>query len=122
MAPANSAIAAQLRQLIYYHLDHELLQNALFLAGRLHALEPRSAEAAQLLALCHLKMGQSKAAYHYSKEKGHRGQHLGCAYVFAQACLRTGRYIDGAGALERSRGQWTGKNSWSKLRIFKLGS
>ncbi|KAK4694261.1 anaphase-promoting complex subunit 3, partial [Lecanoromycetidae sp. Uapishka_2] len=42
MAPANPHIINQLRQLIYYHLDCNLLPNALFLAGRLHAYEPRS--------------------------------------------------------------------------------
>ena len=52
MPPPNPYTLSQLRQLIYYHLDGNLLRNALFLAGRLHAYEPRSSEAAYLLALC----------------------------------------------------------------------
>jgi anaphase-promoting complex subunit 3 len=110
MSPTNPHIALQLRQLVYYHLDNDLLQNALFLAGRLHGLEPRSAEAAHLLALCNLRLGRLKAAYDYSREKGLRGMHLGCAYVFAQACLALERYADGIGALDRARGLWAGRN------------
>ena len=109
----NPHTTAQLRRQIYYHLDNDLLQNALFLAGRLHALDPRSGDAAHLLALCHLKLGQLKAAYDYSREKGFRGQHLGCAYVFARASLSLEKYEDGVLALERSRGHWAARNDLS---------
>ncbi|OCL00010.1 TPR-like protein [Cenococcum geophilum 1.58] len=114
MSPSNTCVAAQLRQLIYYHLDNDLVQNALFLAGRLHGLEPRSPDAAHLLALCHFRLGRLKAAYDYSRDKGLRGQHLGCAYVFAQACLGLERLADGIGALDRARGLWGGRNHWNK--------
>src|SRR6266480_3535673 len=117
MLPHNPAIAAQLRQLIFYHLDNDLNQNALFFASRLHALDPRNSEAAHLLAWCHLRLGQLKAAYDYSRDKGFRGQHLGCAYVFAQACLGLERYQDGILALERSKGHWAARNSWSKANL-----
>lgn len=121
MSPTpNSYVATQLRQLIYYHLDNDLVQNALFLASRLHAQEPRSADAAHLLALCHLRLGRLKAAYDYSREKGFRGQHLGCAYVFAQACLGLERYPEGITALDRARGFWGGRNHWSKC-TFRHG-
>ncbi|EON65595.1 hypothetical protein W97_04833 [Coniosporium apollinis CBS 100218] len=113
MSP-NPAIATQLRQLIYYHLDNDLAQNAFFLAGRLHALEPRSPEASHLVALCCIRLGRLKAACDYSRDKGGRGQHLGCAYVFAQACLGLERYTDGIGALDRARGLWGGRNHWNK--------
>ena len=109
----NPHTAAQLRRQICYHLDNDLLQNALFFAGRLHALDPRSGDAAHLLALCHLKLGQLKAAYDYSREKGFRGQHLGCAYVFARASLSLEKYQDGILALERSRGHWAARNDLS---------
>ncbi len=114
MSPPTSYMAAQLRQLIYYHIDHDLHENALFLAGRLHALEPRHGDAAHLLALCHLRLGRMRAAFDYSREKGLRGSHLGCAYVFAQACLLLGRHADGITALERARGLWSGRNSFSR--------
>lgn len=110
----NPFIISHLRQLIYYHLDCNLLRNALFLAGRLHAYEPRSSEAAYLLALCHLRVGQLKAAYDYSRNSGSRGTHLGCSYVFAQACLGLERYVEGANALDKSRALWFGKNGWGK--------
>ena len=110
----NPHIISHLRQLIYYHLDCNLLRNALFFAGRLHAYEPRSSEAAYLLALCHLRMGQLRAAYDYSRNSGSRGTHLGCSYVFAQACLGLEKYVEGANALDKSRAMWSGKNGWSK--------
>ncbi|KAL2002124.1 hypothetical protein VTN02DRAFT_613 [Thermoascus thermophilus] len=114
MSPSTPHISSQLRQLIYYHLDNNLVRNALFLAGRLHAYEPRSSEASYLLALCHLQSGQSKAAWEYSRNSGSRGTHVGCSYVYAQACLDLGKYIEGITALERSRGLWASKNHWNK--------
>ncbi|CAO2652149.1 Nn.00g004320.m01.CDS01, partial [Neocucurbitaria sp. VM-36] len=113
MSPPTG-VNAQLRQLIYYHLDNSFLENALFLAGRLHALEPRNPDAAHLLALCNLRLGRYKAAYDCSKSKGVHFQHLGCAYVFAQACLGLERYDLGAQALEKVRGLWAGRNHWNK--------
>lgn len=110
----NPYITGHLRQLIYYHLDCNSLRNALFFAGRLHAYEPRSSEAAYLIALCHLRIGQPRSAYDYSRNPGSRGTHLGCAYVFAQACLILEKYAEGATALERCRGMWSGRNSWGK--------
>lgn len=107
-------VPAQLRQLIHYHLDNGFYENALFLAGRLHGLEPRNPDACHLLALCNLRLGRYKAAHDYSKHKPHQPQHLGCAYVFAQACLGLERYEAGAHALEKVRGQWVGRNHWSK--------
>ena len=114
MAPTitNPHVVSQLRHLVYYHLDCNLLRNALFFAGRLQAYESRSTEAAYLLALCHLRLGQLKAAYDLSRNAGSRGTHLGCAYVFAQACLGLEKYLEGANALERSKGLWTVRNSW----------
>ena len=114
MPPVNHHVAHQLRLLIYYHLDCNLLRNALFFAGRLLAYEPRAAEAAYLLALCHLKLGQLRAAYDSSKNPGSRGTHLGCSYVFAQACLGLERYSEGTTALEKSRGLWSPRNNWNK--------
>jgi len=106
--------ATQLRQMVYYHLDNNLTQNALFIAGRLHALEPKNPDAVHLLALCHFRLGQLKAAYDYSKEKALKGAHLGCAYVFAQACLGLERYQDGITALDRARASWSTKRHLGK--------
>ena len=91
-----------------------MVSTALFLAGRLHAYEPRAAEAAYLMALCHLRMNQYKIAFDYSRNAGSRATHLGCAYVFAQTCLHLGRYGDGIAALDKSRAHWIGRNSWGK--------
>lgn len=114
MSPPPSGVNAQLRQLIHYHLDNGFTENALFLAGRLHALEPRNADATHLLAHCNLRLGRYKAAYDYSKSKGLQSQHLGCTYVFAQACLGLQKHDQGVTALEKARGLWAGRNHWSK--------
>jgi anaphase-promoting complex subunit 3 len=114
MSPPPTGVNAQLRQLIHYHLDNGFAENALFLAGRLHALEPRNADAAHLIALCNLRLGRYKAAYDYSKSKGAQSQHLGCAYVFAQSCLGLEKHEQGIQALEKARGLWAGRNHWSK--------
>jgi anaphase-promoting complex subunit 3 len=112
-APDNPHVAVQLRNLIYYSLDNDLLQTALFHAGRLHGIDNRSGDAAHLMALCHFRMGQYKAAFDYSREKGLRGLHLGCSYIYAQCCLALQRYVDGITALERSRNLWMTRNHWS---------
>lgn len=114
MAPANTCITNQLRQHIYYQLDNQLPKNALFLAERLVAVDHRSAESSYLLSLCHLRLGDNRSAYEYSKPAGSRGTHLGCAYVFALASLALERYKDGIVALEKSRGLWGGRNSFGK--------
>ncbi|EUC38406.1 hypothetical protein COCCADRAFT_83325 [Bipolaris zeicola 26-R-13] len=107
-------VNAQLRQLIHYHLDNGFVENALFLAGRLQALEPRNPDAAHLLALCNLRLGRYKAAFDDARTKGMHTQHLGCAYVFAHACLALGRYEQGGQALEKVRSLWAGRNHWNK--------
>jgi anaphase-promoting complex subunit 3 len=99
-----------MRQLIYYHLDNDMLDNATFLAGRLHALEPRNPDSSHLLALTYFRLRRFKAAYDFSQKYGANGRHLGCAYVFAQACLALGRNMDGVNALEKCRSAWTGRN------------
>ncbi|KAJ5140455.1 hypothetical protein N7448_003863 [Penicillium atrosanguineum] len=114
MALSTGHVASQLRHLVYYHLDNNLIRNALFLAGRLHAYEPRSFEAQYLISLCHLHNGEIKAAFEHSQSSGSRGLHLGCAYVFAQACLDLGKHLDGVTALERSKSLWATKNNWNK--------
>jgi anaphase-promoting complex subunit 3 len=114
MAPSTTHIASQLRQLIYYHLDNNLVRNALFLAGRLSAYEPRSPEAAYLLALCQLQSGQYKAAWDSTRLHATRGNHLGCCYVYAQASLELGRYVEGITALERSKSLWQNRNTWNQ--------
>ncbi|KAF8849789.1 TPR-like protein [Acephala macrosclerotiorum] len=112
--PSNSCVVNHLRQLVYYHLDNNLLKNALFFAERLAAIDSRSTESAHLLSQCHLRLGDYASAYEYSKPAGSRGGQLGCAYVFAQACLALHRYKDGISALEKSRALWGTKNNFGK--------
>ncbi|EXJ53911.1 anaphase-promoting complex subunit 3 [Cladophialophora yegresii CBS 114405] len=115
MAPtAHSPVTSQLRQLIYYHLDNNLLKNALFLASRLVAYESRSPEAAYLLAYCQFQSGFLKAAWDTSRALAVKGSHLGCAYVFAQSSLELGRFLEGLTALEKCKHIWQSRNSWGQ--------
>jgi anaphase-promoting complex subunit 3 len=115
MAPtSHSPVTSQLRQLVYYHLDNNLLKNALFLASRLIAYEPRSPEAAYLLAYCQFQSGFLKAAWDTSRAGAAKGNHLGCAYIFAQSSLELGRYLEGLTALEKCKHLWQNRNSWGQ--------
>jgi anaphase-promoting complex subunit 3 len=111
MAPTAAAIAGLLKQAVYYHLDTLSYQNALFFAERLHAHDQRSPESAYLLALSHFRLGDSRSAYEAARLPGCRGVHLGCSYIFAQACLDLERFKDGISALEKARPLWTAKCS-----------
>lgn len=116
LLPYAAMASAELRQIVLYHLDQGLLNNALFLAGRLHALDSRNLQSIHLLALCHLRNTQARLAYHYTQQAARRGLHLGCAYVFAQACLDLNKRAEGIDALERVRHMWDGKNDWGKSK------
>lgn len=114
MSPASTLAVVQLKQLIYYHLDNESLDNANFLAGRLYAIESRNPDASHLLALTYHRLRRSKAAYDFSQRYGANGRHLGCAFVFALACQELGKFSEGITALEKARALWVGRNHWGK--------
>ena len=112
--PTNPYIISQLRSQIYYHLDNNLVRNALFLAGRLVSYEPRNAEAAYLLSLCQLQVGQIKPAWDSTRVHALKATHLGCCYVHAQASLDLGRVPEGIASLERSKPLWINRNHWNQ--------
>ncbi|KAK4179043.1 hypothetical protein QBC36DRAFT_88951 [Triangularia setosa] len=114
MAPNSATVAALLRQTVYYHLDNFAYDSAIFFAERLHAYDPRSSESAYLLSLCHFRLGDSRSAYEISKPPGCRGVHLGCAFIYAQACFDLEKYKDGITALEKARALWATKCSIGK--------
>ncbi|KAL1296648.1 hypothetical protein AAFC00_000131 [Neodothiora populina] len=114
MSPTSTFAVSQLQQLVYYHLDNEALENANFIAGRLHAMEPRNPDTSHLLALTYHRLRRSKAAFDFAHKHGANGRHLGCAYVFALACHDLGRHTEGICALEKSRPLWIGRNYWAK--------
>lgn len=114
MAPTPTAVGGLLRQVIHYHLDNANYDNALFFAERFAAQDPKAADAVYLYALCHLRQGDYRSAYDVSKPMGFRGLSLGCAWVFAQACLALERHKDGVVALEKSKGLWSQKSSIGK--------
>ncbi|KAA8572041.1 hypothetical protein EYC84_001969 [Monilinia fructicola] len=110
----NPFITAQLCQLIYYNIDNNLLNNALFFAERLHAYTPKGPDSSYLLSLCHLRLGDYASAFEVVKGPGSKMGNLGCAYIFAQACLELGKLKEGIVALEKNRGCWGGQNSFGK--------
>lgn len=114
MAPNPAAVSGLMRQVIQYHLDNASYDNALFFAERFVAQDPRSSDATHLHALCHLRLGDYRSAYDVGKPMGYRGTNLGCAWVFAQACLALERYKDGITALEKSKILWSPKTSMGK--------
>lgn len=114
MAPHGATVTALLKQTVFYHLDNFTYGNALFFAERLHAHAPQSHDSVYILALCHFRLGDYQSVYEVSKNAGYRGTHLGCAFIFAQACLKLDRYKDGITALEKSRGLWANKNNLGK--------
>ncbi|KAI3394144.1 hypothetical protein diail_3154 [Diaporthe ilicicola] len=115
MAPSPTGTNEILRQAVYYHLDNLSPNNALFFAERLCAQDKeKQTEATFLHALCHLRLGDDRSAYEVSKASGYRGTHLGCSFVFAQACLRMELWKEGITALEKSRVLWTSKNTMGK--------
>lgn len=111
---ATAHIASHLRNQVFYHIDNDLLDSANFLAGRLYTFEPRNPDAHHILALTYLRLHRFQAATDYSSKYGAQGRHLGCAYVFAQACLQLGRYREGITALEKCQGNWTSKSNWNR--------
>lgn len=113
MAPSVATTNEVLQHAVYYHLDNNSLDNALFFAERLCA-QDKTTEAAFLLALCYLRLGDDRSAYHMGKASGYRGTHLGCSYIFAQACVRLELWKDGITALEKSRSLWASRNTMGK--------
>ena len=115
MAPSTLQLTQQVRQFIWYHLDNDMVNNALFLAGQLYAMDTRNPGSVHLLSLCHFRAGQHKSAYDQCRNWSQKREHLGCAYVFAKACLELGRYVEGISALEKTRSLWENRSPTSEL-------
>jgi len=102
-------------QIIWYSLDNNLVNNALFVAERLLALNDRDQNSRHLLGLCFLRAGRASSAYNVTN--GHR--HLGCSYVFAQTCRQLGKFREGLLALENCLTQIP--NKWTACNSFYRG-
>lgn len=115
MAPSISSVANILRTVVWYHLDNQNLENALFFAERLQAQEARANyESTYLIALCYFRLGDYSSACSITKLVALRGQHLGCAYIFAQSCLGLELFKDGISALEKTSPLWKDAMSLGK--------
>lgn len=113
-APTSQAhTVAQFRALIWHSLDNGLTDTALFSAERLYAHDPKSPDSAHLLALCLYRDGQIRQAEVLAKAWSN---HVGCAYIFAQCCLKmgVGKEVEGISALEECKKSWEKSTGWSK--------
>lgn len=115
MSPAipQPNIVAQFRSLIWQGLDTDTITTALFVAERLYAYDPKGADSVHLFALCLYRDGQYQAAENLTKGWL---RHVGCAYIYAQCCLKLGggKENEGVNALEGCKRQWGGSSAWSE--------
>lgn len=95
-----------LQEAIYYHLDHHLLNNALFFAERLAAFDPHSVQSRLLLGTCHFRLGHYHSAVENLKPSTLKTPDLGCTWIYAQCCFALKKHRDGAAALEKSKSLW----------------
>ncbi|PUU84078.1 hypothetical protein B9Z19DRAFT_1098323 [Tuber borchii] len=107
-------VIAYFRSLVWQSLDNDMLPTALFAAERLSAYDPKGGDSVHLLSLCLYRDGQYLAAESLTKSWVVR--HLGCAYIYAQCCLKLGdgRESQGINALEACRRYWIGTSTWDR--------
>ncbi|SPO02857.1 uncharacterized protein DNG_05534 [Cephalotrichum gorgonifer] len=107
MSTGNTAsVKRTLQEVIYYHLDNYLLNNALFFAERLVAFDPQSTHARRLLGLCHFRLNDYHSATETLNPVLIKHPDLACTWIYAQSCFALKKYKDGAAALEKSRSLW----------------
>ncbi|TGZ85418.1 TPR-like protein [Ascodesmis nigricans] len=115
MAPAGpqAQVVQQFRALIWEYLDNGLLDSALFTAERLHAYDSKNPDTVHLYALCMYRNNQYRQAE--ALTKGWQ-RHVGCAYVFAQCCLKLGggRETLAISSLEACKRSWISITGWSQ--------
>ncbi|OLL23906.1 Protein bimA [Neolecta irregularis DAH-3] len=99
---AKPEIIEQFREVVWYSLDNNLLQNAHFVAERLLAYNDTNSGSKHLLALCLFRQGKCDAALRLTESV----RHIGCAYVYGQCCLQLNRCKDGITALENISSYW----------------
>ncbi|KAK9727669.1 anaphase-promoting complex subunit cdc27 [Basidiobolus ranarum] len=79
----SSAAVSQFKSLIWYHLDHDLLETATFFAERLHAYATLDEETQYLLAKCLFRRKQYNSAYHYLRNSSS----FSCKFMLARCCI-----------------------------------
>lgn len=106
-------VVAQFRNLIWQHLDTNMMSSAIFTAERLYAYDNKNPDSAFLLALCLFRNGQYKQAENLTKIFL---RHVGCAYLYAQCALELGASMEAmaVSALEACKRLWVGNTGWSK--------
>ncbi|CCH44731.1 hypothetical protein BN7_4299 [Wickerhamomyces ciferrii] len=93
----------QLRSIVIYGLDNDLLSSAEFAAERLVAETTNSdMDSLHLYGLVLLKLKRYKAAYNLTANESHAG----CTYVFAKAALALGKPFEGISTLFKNQNLW----------------
>ncbi|KAK6543956.1 anaphase-promoting complex subunit cdc27 [Orbilia ellipsospora] len=105
------AVNSQLRKVVWYSLDNNLIVNAIFTAERLVAFDPKDPENTYLLGLSLYRGNHVKHAE--SITKGVKG-HVGCAYIYAQCCLALKKFREGIAALEKCKTLWATESHWNQ--------
>lgn len=96
MDPETPFIAQHLRSVVIHSLDNFNFKNAEFACERLLSLTSDDADSVYLYALTLFRQGRYKAVYIQTGEGARNMEsHLGCAYLFAQACYHLQRYNEG---------------------------
>jgi anaphase-promoting complex subunit 3 len=110
---AQSQAVLQLRGLIWHSLDNGMIETALFSAERLYAYDTKNADSVHLFGLCLVRDAQYRQAEDLTKSSL---KHVGCAYVYAQCCLKLvgGREQQGVNALEACKRLWGTNTQWSE--------
>ncbi|KAI5781213.1 hypothetical protein EDC01DRAFT_620031 [Geopyxis carbonaria] len=113
MSQTTPQVIASFRSYIWNSLDNGLYATALFTAERLHAYDPKGADSVHLYALCLWRDGQFQQAEALTKNWL---RHVGCAYIYAQCCLKLGggRENLGINALEGCKRLWSSNTSWNQ--------
>jgi len=80
----DDSVATLLRQAIYLSLDHNIPENAVFLAERLNA-HASSDDTILILATAHYRAGN----FHSARQLLKPCQSLSCKILYAKCCLQT---------------------------------
>lgn len=94
---ANPGVVAhQLKSIIVRSLDNFNYKNAEFASERLLALSPLDPDSIHLYALVLYRLNKYKTVYNQTSDALSRsGNHIGCAYLYARACLHLNKFKEG---------------------------
>lgn len=117
-----SYVLQALRSVVIHSLDTFNLPNAEFAAERLVAHVPDDPDAAYLYSLVLYRQNKYKAAFNRAADALVHHDHLGCAYIFARACLHLHKHKEGIFRLVSLTHTYNGTSGASGLAVGENGS